>query len=202
MREPDKAVNRNDKIPGPDLIPVGTNNVNRLHGCSPLQRGFISSIYIYLIAAALITGLGYGLYKMTVKVGELNARNEQLERDKKTLSDQIVNQNKAQILAQQLKEKAEQDSVKTHRLLAQLRKEHEKLLSFVVPDGLVIGLFNAIAEANGDLPTGQPDATDKTPVPKINLGSMYQWATEDVPMTLKRCNADKIAIRSLCPESR
>lgn len=40
------------------------------------QRGFISSLYIYLIAGALIIGLGYGLYKTTQKVGELNARIE------------------------------------------------------------------------------------------------------------------------------
>ena len=40
------------------------------------QRGFISSLYIYLIAGALILGLGYGLYKTTQKVGELNARIE------------------------------------------------------------------------------------------------------------------------------
>ena len=162
------------------------------------QRGFISSLYIYLIAGALILGLGYGLYKSVQKVGELNAKIEvQEEAIKESERIRKVVEN-AQVLAQSLKAKAEADAARTHLELANLRKEHEKLLSLVLPDGLVVGLFNAIDEANSDLPARKPNDPNKTPIPKINLGSLYEWATEAVPQALKQCNADKQAIRSLC----
>ena len=75
MREPDKAVNRNDKIPGPDLIPVGTNNVNRLHGCSPLQRGFGIIIYVIVIAVLAAAFVGYGQYRYGQGVDKERTRN-------------------------------------------------------------------------------------------------------------------------------
>ena len=127
------------------------------------QRGFISSIYIYLIAAALVAGLGYGLYKMTVKVGELNAKNEQLESDKKTLSDQIVNQNKAQLDAQNDKEKAERDASRARRELVDIRRKYAELLDQLLPVELYDRLRNAIIQANGDLPTAKPDGKMPNP---------------------------------------
>lgn len=162
------------------------------------QRGFISSIWVYLIIGALIVGLGYGFYNQTIKVGELNAKiDEQKEALKE--ADRIRKaESKAQLLALNMKEKAEADAARTHLELANLRKEHEKLLSLVVPDGLTVGLFNAIDEANSDLPTRKLDGPDKTPIPKINLGGLYEWATETVPKSLKQCNADKAAIAQLC----
>lgn len=162
------------------------------------QRGFISSLYIYLIAGALILGLGYGLYKTTQKVGELNAK-IQIQEEAIAEAERIRKEGeKAQVIAQNLKAKAEAEAARTHLALANLRKEHEKLLSLVLPDGLVIGLFNAIDEANSDLPTRKPDDPDKTPIPKISLGGLYEWATEAVPQAIKQCNADKVAISQLC----
>lgn len=162
------------------------------------QRGFISSIYLYAILAVLFAGLGYGLYYQIQRNGKLEAENKQWESNYKWLAEQNERNNKAQTLAQRLKDQAERDAARTHQQLSKLREQHAELLSLVIADGLVVGLFNAIAEANGDLPTGQPDGKDKTTIPKITLGSLYEWATEAVPEAIKKCNADKLAIRAMC----
>ena len=54
MREPDKAVNRNNKIPGPDLIPVGTNGTNRLHGCFPFMKNLVLGVILGIIMAGAV----------------------------------------------------------------------------------------------------------------------------------------------------
>ncbi|MHB0978396.1 MAG: hypothetical protein ACYC1K_03305 [Minisyncoccota bacterium] len=164
------------------------------------QRGFISSIWVYLIVGALIVGLGYGFYSQTIKVGELNTK---IDEQKEALAEAERLRKageKAQVLAQSLKAKAEAEAVRTHLALVNLRKEHEKLLSLVLPDGLTVGLLNAIDEANSDLPARKLDGSDETTIPKINLGGLYEWATEVVPQAIKQCNADKLAIRSLCKQ--
>lgn len=162
------------------------------------QRGFISSIGIYAIAGVAFLALSYALYYQIQKNGRLTAENTTLTESVDILNKQREKADKAQVLAQTLKDKALADATRTHLELANLRKEHEKLLSIVLPDGLVVGLLNAIDEANSSLPARKPDGSDKTPVPKINLGSIYEWATEAVPQALKQCNADKLAIRGLC----
>lgn len=162
------------------------------------QRGFISSLYIYLISGALIMGLGYGLYSQIQENGELNAKIDAQKAALEKAEELRKAGEKAQVIAQNLKAKAEAEAARTHLALATLRKEHEKLLSLVLPDGLVVGLFNAIDETNSSVPTGKPDDPNKVAVPKINLGGLYEWATESVPQALKQCNSDKLAIRSLC----
>lgn len=166
------------------------------------QRGFISSSGVYIFVGILLLGVSYGLYLQIQRNGVLTAQNETLADANKLLKEQKENADKAQVLAQSLKTKAEAESARTHIALANLRKEHEKLLSLVLPDGLIVGLLDAIDQANSDLPARKLDGPDKTPIPKINLGGLYEWATEAVPEALKKCNADKEAVRSLCPKDR
>ena len=162
------------------------------------QRGFLSSIAIYAIAGLAVIGLGYALYLQVQDNGRLQSENETLIASVEAINTQLLNQNKAQLQAQKLKAKAENDAERIHLELAALRKEHEKLLSIFLPDGLVVGLLNAIDETNSGVPTRKFNGTDKTPVPKISLGSLYEWATEAVPEAMKSCNADKEALRGLC----
>lgn len=162
------------------------------------QRGFISGLSLYAIIGVLFLGLTYGLYYQVQENGRITKENETLTASIEYLKRLREAEEAAQSLAQKLKVKAENDAARIHLELANLRKEHEKLLNIVIPDGLTVGLFNAIDEANSDLSARKPNGSDKTSIPKISLGGLYEWATETVPETLKKCNADKAAIRSLC----
>lgn len=122
------------------------------------QRGFISSLYIYLIAGALILGLSYGLYKTTQKVGELNAKIE--------VQQAALAESESLRLAAEESIKARDDSIKVTRTeisryrskLKDLEAKYAEVLNTVLPE-LFIRSMCELTNSHSQVcvPTPNPD---------------------------------------------
>ena len=98
------------------------------------QRGFISSLYIYLIAVALILGLGYGLYKTTQKVGELNARIE-VQQASLEASERLRKAAEESVQARDESIKATRTEISRYRSkLKDLEAKYAEVLNTVLPE--------------------------------------------------------------------
>lgn len=101
------------------------------------QRGFISSLYIYLIAGALILGLGYGLYAMTKKVGELNARIE-VQQAAIAESERLRKSAEESVKTRDASIKATRIEISRYRSkLVDLEAKHAEVLNTVLPDPFI-----------------------------------------------------------------
>lgn len=121
------------------------------------QRGFLSSIYLYGIAALVVAGLGYGLYYQIQKNGRLSSENATLIASVEWSEKQRKAEAKAQESALKAKEQAERDANMARRELVDVRRKYAELMDQLLPLELIDRLRRAIAKANGDLPAAQPD---------------------------------------------
>lgn len=98
------------------------------------QRGFISSLYIYLIAGALILGIGYGLYKSVQKVGELNAKIE-VQQASLEESERLRKAAEESVQARDESIKATRTEISRYRSkLKDLEAKYAQVLNTVLPE--------------------------------------------------------------------